>query len=155
MQITRFLSSTLCHEAAVRYTSYKALLNFSAFFSLSEISDGDNLPPSSLPLSPKEQSHKRSAPFLSHDTLQKMNFSLVTLKVSEQLEFLILQNAPYWSLSIKYNKCKILSAGISFTKAEEQSTVREDLDVTICQAGIIFYTFFCKTWLSIQVMILP
>lgn len=90
-----------------------------------------------------------------HDTLQKMNFSLVTLEVSEQLEFLILQNAPYWSLSIKYNKCKILSAGISFTKAEEQSTVREDLDVTICQASIIFYTFFCKMWLSIQVMILP
>lgn len=70
--------------------------NFSALFSLSGISDEDKLLPSSLPLSPKEQSRKRSAPFLLHDTLQEKNFRLGISEVSEQLRFFILQSAPYW-----------------------------------------------------------
>lgn len=46
---------------------------------------------------------------------------------------------------LNINKCKILSTGISFTKAQEQSTVREDLDLTICQAPVLFFIpFFAK-----------
>jgi len=41
-------------------------------------------------------------------------------------------------------KCKILNTAISFAKAQEQSVVRGDLGLAICQDGIIFDTFFCK-----------